>query len=278
MTDTPHHSLTGQIAIVTGASRGIGRAITLGLADAGATVIAVARTTADLDVTVAAATDAGGSAVALTADVTEPDQVDAVVAEALARFGAVDLLVNNAGEAMALGSTWEVDPDTWWRTFDINVRGPFLFTRAALPSMLERGSGRVVNLISAVGWAPGSGYNAAYAASKAALIRFTESLAEEIAPQGLAAFALSPGIVETDLSLIVRRAKEERLGTPTAADARPYLPAELTAEVIVYLAGGDADGLSGHCLHVTDGIPELAARAAEIHAADLYQMRRRTDS
>src|SRR5258708_5450461 len=138
--------LTGQVAIVTGGGSGIGRAIALAVAAAGATVAVVDRATGD---TAAAIEAAGGRAVAKTVDVTDQRAVEQMVREVEQQFGDITLLVNNAGIATeSLGPTWEVDPEWWWRTMEVNVRGQFLCARSVLPGMVRRRQGRIVNMSS----------------------------------------------------------------------------------------------------------------------------------
>ena len=146
--NTINPNLTRQVAIVTGAGRGLGRAIALALAAAGATVVVVDRVTGD---TAAAIEAAGGRAIAKTVDVTDQCVVEQMVGEVEQQFGAVDLLMNNAGiGAESLGVLWEADPDWWWQTINVNLRGSFLCARAVLPGMIRRRQGRIINMSSGV--------------------------------------------------------------------------------------------------------------------------------
>src|ERR1700741_212445 len=144
-------ALTGQVAIVTGRGRGIGRAIAQALAQQGAAVTVTARSGEQLAETVALITAAGGRAIAVTADVTDPHAVKRVVTETEQQLGPVDLLVNNAGSASALGPLWEVDPEDWWHDVTVNLRGTLLCTHAVLPGMLTRRRGRIINMASLSG-------------------------------------------------------------------------------------------------------------------------------
>jgi NAD(P)-dependent dehydrogenase (short-subunit alcohol dehydrogenase family) len=191
--------LTGQVAIVTGGGRGIGRAMALALAKAGAAVAVVARTEEQLAETVALIKQAGGRAIAIATDVTDPQAVEQMASQVERQLGPVDLLVNNAGHPGEVGATWEVDPDAWWRCMDVNLRGPFLCARAIVPGMIARGGGRIVTTAShtGVGLWPGM---SAYATSKAAAIRLCETLAAETKEHGIRVFAIHPGGVQTALT------------------------------------------------------------------------------
>jgi NAD(P)-dependent dehydrogenase (short-subunit alcohol dehydrogenase family) len=159
--------LRNQVAIVTGASQGIGRAIAQRCAEEGAKVALVARTASKLETAAAEIRDGGGTALAIPADVTDHAAVEALVRQADAELGPVDLLVNNAGAFYAIGPAWEVDPEMWWSDVTINLLGVFLCCREVVAGMVARGKGRVINLIGGGTEAP-LPYGSAYAASKAA--------------------------------------------------------------------------------------------------------------
>jgi NAD(P)-dependent dehydrogenase (short-subunit alcohol dehydrogenase family) len=155
----------------------------------------MARSKHELADTVASIADTGGRATAVPADVTDRAAVEGAVADAERQLGPVDLLVNNAGRAHALDEVSQVDPEDWWRDVEVNLRGPFLCARA-VPGMLSRGRGRIVNVTSGVGGMPGPGFSG-YVVSKAALVRLTDTLAAEVAGSGVAVFAISPSLVRT---------------------------------------------------------------------------------
>ncbi|WP_035985801.1 3-oxoacyl-[acyl-carrier-protein] reductase [Leptolyngbya sp. KIOST-1] len=192
-------SLEGQVAIVTGASRGIGRAVAIALAAAGAQVVvnyARSSTAADQVVTDIAA--AGGSALALQADVSQADQVDALIAGTLEKFGRVDILVNNAGitrDTLLL----RMKPEDWQAVIDLNLTGVFLCTRAVAKIMLKQRSGRIINIASVAGQMGNPG-QANYSAAKAGVIGFTKTVAKELASRGVTANAVAPGFIETDMT------------------------------------------------------------------------------
>jgi len=264
--------LSGQVAIVTGGGRGIGRAIAKGLAGAGAAVTVTARSAGQLDETVSEIETAGGRAIAVPADVADEAAVRSVVAETEARLGPVDLLVNNAATEGPVGPIWEIEPEDWQRTFAVNVFGPFLYSRFVLPGMIERRRGRIINVSSgATTWT----YGSAYTASKAALTRMTETMAGEAAPFGVQVFAINPGTVRTEML----RAIVEDPGMEKWAPGRAERlwqrdgPVDAPALLCLKLAFGMADGLSGAFLSARDNIEELVLRAEAIQKRELFRLR-----
>jgi 3-oxoacyl-[acyl-carrier protein] reductase len=255
-------ALDGQVAVVTGASRGIGRAVATALAAAGAGVALLARdgtALAELEREIAGA---GGAALSLEADVTDGDAVGAAVAEAERRLGSPTLLVNNAGTASAIGPVWEVDTDAWWEDVRTSVLGSFLAARAVLPGMRARGAGRIVNMSSYVGIRP-SPHLSGYGVAKAALVNFTESLAAEVADDGIVVFALSPGHVRTALVRHLLESPEGKRWLPHVSSSTP-IELERVAQVVCALAAGRYDALGGTFLHVLDDLDELLGRASEV--------------
>ena len=191
--------LAGQVAIVTGASRGIGRAIALALAAEGAKVaVNYASSSGAADAVVAEIAGTGGEAIALQADVSKADQVDALFAAVMEKWGRVDVLVNNAGitrDTLLL----RMKPEDWQAVIDLNLTGVFLCTRAASKIMLKQKSGRIVNISSVVGLIGNPG-QANYSAAKAGVIGFTKSVAKELAPRGITVNAIAPGFIATDMT------------------------------------------------------------------------------
>ncbi|MEU2201229.1 SDR family oxidoreductase [Isoptericola sp. NPDC019482] len=247
-------------ALVTGASRGIGRALALGLARAGLDVALVARDADRLAEVAREVRDLGRTALELPADVTDAAAVAVAVRAAEAApadggLGGVDLLVNNAGRIDAEVPLWEADPDEWWSVLETNVRGPFLLARHVVPGMLARGGGRVVDLASGASlheMVASSAYNA----SKTALLRLGAGLHEAGYARGLRAFELSPGTVATEMTA----------GMPMHAGRTEWTPVERSVEMVVAIASGDLDACSGWFVRVTHDTPEslsrLAARAS----------------
>jgi NAD(P)-dependent dehydrogenase (short-subunit alcohol dehydrogenase family) len=190
--------LSGKVAIVTGAGKGIGRAIALGLAQSGAKVVVCARTTSEIEAVSAHIRSQGGDAVAHTTDITQAEQVDALVASAVGRYGRLDILVNNAARSF-LRSLMDLREDGFDKIFDTNVKGTFLLSRAAAKVMKEQGGGRIVN-ITTVGAVRGGIMMGAYHASKAAVKMLTMCMATEWAPYNILVNAVGPGLTKTHFS------------------------------------------------------------------------------
>jgi NAD(P)-dependent dehydrogenase (short-subunit alcohol dehydrogenase family) len=184
-------------------------------------------------------------------------------------------LVNNAAQLRALGEVWQVDPEGWWRDVEINLRGPFLCARAVLPGMLARQTGRIINVASGAGGRPGPGLSG-YAASKAALMRLTDSLAAEVAGSGVSVFVVSPGAVRTPGAEYLLASPVVKQWLPgfvkVFADGRDQ-PPEALARLVVALASGRADMLSGRFLDATSDLDEMVSRADDIRRHDLHALR-----
>ena len=247
--------LEGQVALVTGGGRGIGRLIARELADAGMRVAVAARSADQVEAT---AREIDGLAV--TADVSKLQDVDAMVERVERELGPIDLLVNNAGVGPSRTLPWEEDPADWWGVFEINVLGAYLCSRAVLRGMVERRRGRIVNTGSGASYLP-LGAPSAYGASKAALGRFAELLAGQVRELGIAVFIISPGLVRTEM-------------TESFGDDAPWTPPELAPRLVRVLASGRADRLAGRYIHAEhDDIEALIERADEIEQRDLNAIR-----
>lgn len=191
--------LSDRVAIVTGASRGIGRAVALALAAEGAKVVVnYASSSGAADEVVAQITAAGGEAIALQADVSKSDQVETLIKESKDKFGRLDVLVNNAGITRDT-LLMRMKPEDWQAVIDLNLTGVFLCTRAASKIMLKQKSGRIINIASVAGQMGNPG-QANYSAAKAGVIGFTKTVAKEVAPRGITVNAVAPGFIETDMT------------------------------------------------------------------------------
>jgi 3-oxoacyl-[acyl-carrier protein] reductase len=252
----PTRELEGQIALVTGGGRGIGNLIARELADAGMRVAVAARSTDQIEET---AQEINGLAV--TADVSKHEEVERLMATVERELGPIDLLVNNAGVGPSRMPPWEEEPAAWWRVFEINVLGAYLCCHAVLPGMIERRRGRIVNTGSGASYLPMGGGATSYGASKAALGRFGELLAGQVAEFGISVFTISPGLVRTQM-------------TDSFGDDAPWTPPELAPRLVRVLASGRADRLAGRYIHAEhDDIEELIERADEIEQRDLNAIR-----
>ncbi|NUT54946.1 MAG: SDR family oxidoreductase [Thermoleophilia bacterium] len=241
-------------ALVTGGGRGIGAGIARELAANGWEVAVTGRTAEQVE---QVAEEIGGRAV--VGDVSKRADVERM----LERAGPIDLLVANAGIASWEGS-WETDPDEWWHVLEVNVRGVYLTTRLALPGMIERGGGRIVITGSGASYLPGS-TSGAYAASKAAVGRYGEVLARQVAEHGVKVFVISPGLVRTEM-------------TDQFGDDAPWTPPELAPQLVRELASGRFDALAGRYIHAEHDPPDvLESRIDRILEDDLNAIRLRRE-
>jgi 3-oxoacyl-[acyl-carrier protein] reductase len=244
-------SLTGR-ALVTGGGRGIGANIARELAAAGMEVAVTGRTAEQVE---AVAQEIGGQA--LLGDVSRSEDV----ARWFAAAGPLDLLVANAGTGHR-ETTWEADPEQWWRTFEVNVLGVHLCCRAVIPGMLERGAGRIVIVGSGAAYLPGMS-TTAYPSSKAAVCRYGEALNSELAGR-IPVFVISPGLVRTAMT------------AGAFADDAPWTPDECAPRLVRALAAGEFDALAGRYLHAEHDPPEaLRERIDGILEGDLNTIRLR---
>jgi 3-oxoacyl-[acyl-carrier protein] reductase len=244
--------LAGQVALVTGGARGIGANIARELASAGMRVAVSARTADQVE---AVARDIDG--VAIVGDMSKEADVKRVVDEA----GVIDLLVANAGIGNR-GIAWELDPEEWWRVFEVNVFGVHLCCRAVIPGMLERRSGRIVIVGSGAAYLPGA-TETGYTASKAAVCRYGETLSNALADR-IPVFVISPGLVRTEMT------------AGAFPDDAPWTPPECAPRLVRALATGRFDRLSGRYLHAEHDPPEqVEPRIDRILADDLNAIRLR---
>jgi len=265
--------LAGQVAIVTGAGRGFGRRIAMRLAAEGAAVTLFARHKQALDAVAAEIERAGGRALAVAGDVTKPDDVARAVGETERKFGTVTVLVNNAGRPTPYGPIGVADPQVWWESQEVHIRGPLLFMSAVLPGMRARRGGHIVNIASLAGRQPVPNLSA-YALGKCAQLRLAEQVALEGKDFGIAAFAIEPGTVTTDMAESTMADPEAQRWIPEgvamlkgkkeAEDANPGLREagfRRCCDMVVDLASGRFDALSGRYLEPTDDFAALAKKS-----------------
>jgi len=245
--------LAGQTAIVTGAAQGIGRAIAGRLSSEGANVViadvqadAAAETAAELDA------DAEGSVVSVECDVASMEVVRSMVETTEERFGGIDILVNNAGVGSQGAFPAAVDPSEWHRVIDVNLNGTYNCCYAAVPSMIDAGYGRIVNVSSMAGRRISYHAAANYTASKWAIIGLTKHLAWDLGEHGITVNALCPGVVETPLA--EHQAEAERATTAEKIPLGRWSSPEEQAAAVAFLASEDGSYVTGTTLDVDGGM------------------------
>jgi 3-oxoacyl-[acyl-carrier protein] reductase len=257
--------LNGQVAIVTGGGRGIGRAVAVALAEAGMSVAVVARTAAQVRETVQRIDSDRARALGFAVDVTDAGALARLLPQVEQRLGPIDLLVNGAGRSESTEAPlWDSDVEECWSVIETNLRGPLIYAAAVLPDMVRRRRGRIVNVGSLLGATP-SATSVGYALSKGALCRLTDCLAAALAGTGVSVFEISPGLVRTAMTRDMARWAE----VPEAE----WVPAERTAELVLAVASGGLDPLSGRFLHATDDLATLQDRVAQITSNDARVLR-----
>ncbi len=257
-------TLDGQVAIVTGAGRGFGKAIATRLAAEGAAVAVVSRSRDQLTSVVEEIAEAGGKAIAVPADVTSREDVAQAVMAAESQLGPITLVVNNAGVPGPFGPLSEIDPDRWWAAQAVHIKAPVLFLNEVLPGMISRKAGRII-IVSALAARMAAAYMSAYCTGKIAQSRLVEEVAIENRDHGVSAFAIDPGFVFTNLANdtmndpaaqrwlpgMVERLKAQSENPNASGDL------ERCAQRCVDLASGRYDGLSGRYMELPDDLDAM---------------------
>ena len=271
--------LDGQVAVITGAGRGIGRAIALAYAREGAKLALAARSESELQEAVSAVSELNAEAIALPTDVTSPEETELLVGKVVDHFGRIDVLVNNAGISGPVGPLQGNDIADWVNTINVNLTGTFLVCRAIIPVMLNQSAGKIINL-SGAGATNAWSNMSAYCSSKAAVVRLTEVLAQELDGRGITVNALGPGSVHTSMwDRMTEQAADagadfiHQLGLRVTSGGGASI--DECAELAVWLASDESEALTGRLISAaTDDFRGLPPRIAEIMAGDAYTLRR----
>ena len=242
--------MNNRTALVTGASRGIGRACALALAKAGARVAVAARQTDKLEEVAAEIRALGGEAFVVPMDLSAPDSIKEAATRVAKEFGRIEILINNAGLTRD-GLAMRMKRDDWDIVIQTNLSGAFFTIQQVLPGMIRERWGRLVNIASVVGESGNAG-QANYAASKAGLIGLTKSLAQEVASRNVTVNAVAPGFIETDMT--AKLSDEQKVKIVEAVPLRRIGTAEDVASAVRFLASGEASYITGHVLDVNGGM------------------------
>ena len=275
--------LSGKVALITGASRGFGKAALNALITEGASALILARDTAALEAAKAEALklapDKTQAVECCGIDVTNRASVDKAVEKCISRFGKIDILLNNAGVYGTKGEISDIDMDEWIHTIEINLYGPIYFMRAAIPYMKKQGGGKILNMSGGGATSP-LPYLSSYAASKAAIVRLTETVSQELAPYNIDVNAIAPGAMNTRMLDEIIEAGPQRVGEKYYAKALAQkadggAPIDISAKLVVFLASAESDGISGKLISaVWDPWQNLAQYKDALMGSDIYALRR----
>jgi NAD(P)-dependent dehydrogenase (short-subunit alcohol dehydrogenase family) len=269
------HSMKGKTVLITGAGRGIGKRLALGFAQAGARVALLARSQAELDLAKLEIEQAGGAAMRIRADVRDLDHLTAAMDRIRAAYGPVDVLIGAAGVQGPIGPLWRTKPKAWSEAIEVNLIGAVNSCRAVVPSMIERRSGKIILL-----GGPGSGYTrpyfTAYAASKAAIVRFVECVADEVRDHNVQVNCMAPGPAYSSMTDEILHAGEDLAGTKEIEAAQRVRVTggetpEKQVQLALFLASGRSNHISGKLIHVSDDWRRLEQ---ENMKPELYTLRR----
>ena len=244
-------NLSGKVALVTGASRGIGKACALYLAELGAKVaINYSRSSEQADQVVAQIKEMGGEAIAIRADVSKQAEVEIMVDETIKSLGGLDILINNAGvtkDTLLI----RMKEEDWDQVLDINLKGAFLVTKAAAKYMMKKRQGKIINISSVIGVSGNAG-QANYAASKAGIIGFSKSIAKELAPRGILVNIIAPGFIDTDMTDVLNDQVKEAILSQIPLGR--YGDPEDIAYLVGFLSSDQSQYITGQVIHVDGGM------------------------
>jgi len=265
-------TLNGAVCVVTGAARGLGKAIADALASQGAQVALVDILADELAACASEMVAKGHRVLAVTTDVTDPRAVADMARHVEQELGPPRVLINNAGTFSVIGPVWEADPEKWFRDIRVNVYGTFLCSRAIVSGMVERGHGYVVNVASGGGVSDAHAYSTSYACSKTAVLRLTEGLAKETEQHGVKVFAIGPPAVRTSMTEFIATDPDARRWRPGFEDSYWHSPACVTDAILALLSGG-LDQLTGRFIRLPVDPDELMAQVERIVEDDLLTLR-----
>lgn len=247
-------SLSGKVALVTGASSGIGRASALALAKQGAKIALAARRVDRLEALVLEIKTLGGEALAIPTDVLKKEDIQNAITKTVATFGRLDILLNNAGVG-SIETTLDMTEEGWDRVVDTNLKSYFFIAQAAAKEMVKNKWGRIINIASILSGGVGSGMAGAvnYCASKGGVVAMTEALADEFATQGVTVNAIGPGFIETEMTEAVKKMPDFYNGLIARIPMKRFGKAEEIAATVVYLASEEASYTTGATLYIDGG-------------------------